>query len=67
LGFKRFEDHWFHFITYEKKLDENFPVKLFAFGDEKLFGTAENINDFQNILADIIKNEKTEILILGNL
>lgn len=35
LGFEHFSNHWFHFVSYEKKkLDENFQVKLFAFGDK---------------------------------
>lgn len=67
LGFEHFSNHWFHFVSYEKKLDENFPVRLFAFGDKKLFGTAKNMDDLENILTNIIKNEKTEILILSNL
>ena len=67
LGFEHFSNHWFHFVSYEKKLDENFPVKLFAHGDKKLFGTAKNMDDLENILTNIIKNEKTEILILSNL
>ena len=67
MGFEHFSIHWFHFVSYEKKLDENFPVKLFAFVDKKLFGTAKNMVDLENILTNIIKNEKTEILILSNL
>jgi hypothetical protein len=67
LGFEHFSDHWFHFVSYEKKLDENFPVDLFAFGNKESFETAMNIDELENILVNIIKNEKTEILILSNL
>ena len=67
IGFEHLNNHWIHFISYEKKLDENFPVKLFAHGNKNPIGIAKNMDELQDILINIIKHEKTEILILINI
>lgn len=65
LGSNRFNS-MFKFISFHKNLYESFPVEVFGFSDTS-FGIAENMSEFDTIITNIIKDKRTEYLILCTL
>lgn len=64
---KRFADHCFHFISFEKPIDMLYPITVYAFVDKVKMGIVEDYESLDILVTKIIKDDKTSELLISNI